>query len=201
VNELRVSLVCQTCARCCSVSLCVCLSVLVWPPFIHPQHTYLALLMLHHAAPNSGGTAARWSTLVHLAHVTRPRARRRDLRLLRPRRRRAPRCPPLHAGACARLRALSSAHRPRNDHTCATARICCMSAHRFCLGGQRRLRTRSHQILPACRQGSPASQTRWAHTASVCQRRRTGAISLHATVRRRPRVRFHGSHLIDAVTP
>jgi hypothetical protein len=57
VNALRVSLACQTCARCCSVSLCVservsvatfyikrvpavvlclcvCLSVLVWPPFI-----------------------------------------------------------------------------------------------------------------------------------------------------------------------
>jgi hypothetical protein len=34
VNELRVSLVCQTYARRCSVSLCVCLSVLVWPPFI-----------------------------------------------------------------------------------------------------------------------------------------------------------------------
>jgi hypothetical protein len=68
--------------------------------------------MLHHAAPNSGGTAAQWSTLVRLTHVTRPRARRRDLRLLRPRRRRAPWCPPLHACARARLRALSSAHRP-----------------------------------------------------------------------------------------
>jgi hypothetical protein len=34
VDELRVSLVCQTCARCCLVCLWVCLCVFVWPSFI-----------------------------------------------------------------------------------------------------------------------------------------------------------------------
>jgi hypothetical protein len=87
--------------------------------------------MLHHAAPNSGGTIAQWSTFVRLAHVTRPRARRRDLRLLRPCRPRAPRCPPLHAcaprsPACAEQRASS-----RNDQTYATARTRCTSAYRL----------------------------------------------------------------------